>query len=499
MDSTNVYFYKTEKKYYPNKPPFNPSKNYPEYKFTNISKHDNHIYQSFRNLLYLMDLDKENWNTNNWNPLKNLISPGDIVLIKPNLVIDNEKNQECITTHPSIIRAIIDYVIIALKGKGEIIIGDAPLQQCNFIKLTKNSGLLQVIHFIKSKNINIKLIDFRTEKMVTSSKTILTKLTKYKKNIRLKKLKGDPNGYTIIDLREDSNLQKISYNNGYKKFRVTDYDPTLMKYVHNMKNHKYLISNSVLKANIVIHVPKIKVHRKAGFTASLKNNIGINCHKDWLPHHKKGSYLEGGDEYLKSSVLKKIYVNLYELSNYFLVRMPNVYKISYYPIIFINFCLNLIRKILNEDNYYQGSWYGNDTIWRTIADLNQILLYADKKGIFTLVPQRKRFYVCDGIIGGEKEGPIEPTPIKMGILAAGFDPLMIDLAIAEILNFNFKKIPQLNKIFKIKKRAISNNGPTDLLINSNYKSWNKKRINELKDTIKIYPCFGWKNHIEKLD
>lgn len=499
VNTERVFIQKMKKIVYPKNPPFHPDVAYPEYPFKSIFKKKNDIYESFRELLYLMELDKKNWNTKNWNPFKNIISPGDNVLIKPNLVIDNEENQECITTHPSLIRAIIDYVVIALKRDGEIVIGDAPLQQCDFIKLTKNTGLLQVIDFIKSKNINIKLIDFRTEKMVTNTKTIFTKLTHLKKNIRTKKLKGDPNGYTVIDLRKDSNLQNISYNNGYKKFRVTDYDPTLMKKVHNMRNHKYLISNSVLKADIVINVPKIKTHRKAGFTACLKNNIGINCHKDWLPHHRKGSYCKGGDEYLKASVLKKIYVNLYELSNYFLVRIPFVYKISYYPILFANFGLNLIRKILEDDNYFQGSWYGNDTIWRTIADLNQILLYTDKKGNLTFVPQRKRFYICDGIIGGEDEGPLEPTPKKMGILIAGFDPLITDLAIVEVLNFNFKKIPQLNKIFKIKKRKISNNKPKDLLIISNNKNLNKKGINELKETIKFNPSNGWKNHIEKLD
>jgi len=33
---------------------------------------------------------------------------------------------------------------------------------------------------------------------------------------------------------------------------------------------------------------------------------------------------------------------------------------------------------INDDYIREGSWYGNDTLWRSILDLNRIVLYVDK-------------------------------------------------------------------------------------------------------------------------
>jgi hypothetical protein len=156
-----------------------------------------------------------------------------------------------------------------------------------------------------------------------------------------------------------------------------------------------------------------------------------------------------------------------------------------------------INILLKRERYLEGSWYGNDTLWRTIADLNQIILYADKSGNFGEQVQRKMLYFCDGIISGESEGPLRPTPKKTGILLAGTDPVMIDLAIAELLNFNFQKIPQLSKILNMKKRKITKYSSNDMIISSNYNSWNGRKINEIEDVYRFLPSKGWKNYIEK--
>lgn len=496
-NTENVFVYKLEKAKYPQFPPFHPSQKYPEYQFKEISSEENLIYESFRNLLKLMGLDKKNWNTQEWNPFREIIQPGYKVLLKPNLVIDKFKHQNWITTHPSIIRSVIDYVIIALKGEGEIIIGDAPLQQCNFKSLVKRVGLEKIINYYNFKNVKVDLIDFRTEKMESDERRLYSLLTNSKRNVRVTKLSGDPNGYKIINLGNESNLQEISFNNGFKKFRVTNYDPSLMRKVHNLKCHKYLIPNSVLQANVVIHLPKIKSHRKAGITGCLKNNIGINGHKDWLPHHRKGSIKENGDEYLKPNILKRLSTALTELKDIALIRNPSLYKLSYYPFFILRLLLFFLSSRINKDKFFEGSWYGNDTIWRTIADLNQILLYADKIGNMKQKVQRKRLYFCDGIIGGENEGPIDPSPINMGIIIGGFDPLMVDLAIAELMNFDFKRIPQIKNIFNLKNRKISNHQPNDLKIFSNNTNWNEKKISEVLNSIKFNPSSGWKNYIEK--
>ncbi|MBN1800582.1 MAG: DUF362 domain-containing protein [Candidatus Lokiarchaeota archaeon] len=492
MLSSNVYVYKTVGSY-PRNPPFHPSNKYPEYPFQEISDKPNFVYDQFRKLLVLMKLDIENFGTKNWNPFKEIISPGDCVVIKPNLVLNHDKFQDLLTTHSSLIRVVVDFVWIALKGKGKIIIGDAPLQRCDFDDLIKRNGLKKTVDFIKSKNININLFDFRTELMTIKP----FQKSKYR-TIKINKKKGDPKGYSVIDLKDNSNLNLLSQNLDYLRFRVTNYDPHVMKKAHNNNSHKYLISNSVIHANVVINMPKIKSHRKAGITGCLKNNIGINGHKDWLPHHRKGALCEGGDEYIKKSTIKKVYRIIEEFEDKMIIKYPRLYKILNIPLFLILHILRKLIRLSKKDKYLEGSWFGNDTLWRTIADLNQILLYSDRKGKMSTTPQRKRFYICDGIISGQSEGPLEPSENKSNLILCGFDPVMMDLAITEILNYNYKKIPQIKEIFKIEHNRITEHFPEDLVIFSNNIHWNQKKINTIVNTIVFKPTRGWKNYIEKI-
>ena len=62
----------------------------------------------------------------------------------------------------------------------------------------------------------------------------------------------------------------------------------------------------------IINLAKPKIHRKAGIIGDMKNLVGINGSKDWLPHHKRGSKFDGGDEYLSHNLFKEINVLLQE-------------------------------------------------------------------------------------------------------------------------------------------------------------------------------------------
>jgi len=70
-----------------------------------------------------------------WNPLGTIIKPGQTVLLKPNFVLSFNSSGDdlfAVVTHPSILRAIVDYVYLALKGIGRIVIADAPQMDCNW-------------------------------------------------------------------------------------------------------------------------------------------------------------------------------------------------------------------------------------------------------------------------------------------------------------------------------------------------------------------------------
>jgi len=74
----------------------------------------NHVYDGVRRALRALGLDFDRYGTKEWNPLGELIKPGDRVVIKPNLVRDfheTDGNIYSIIAHASVIRAIADYVL----------------------------------------------------------------------------------------------------------------------------------------------------------------------------------------------------------------------------------------------------------------------------------------------------------------------------------------------------------------------------------------------------
>ena len=423
---------------YPENSPFHPSKQYPEYTGP-IGIEENSIYEGIRQLFIDLEFDKENIGTSKWNPLGDIVHPGQQILIKPNIVLhENYKgfSVDSVITHGSVIRAVTDYVIKALMGSGKIIIGDAPLQQCDFAKANQLSKLVDVVDYYKKNNIPIELIDFR---LITSEKS---------KTGLLSRRAGDPAGFSYIDLSETSALES---SGDFKKFRVTNYNPEFMLKHHDHFKHEYIIANSVLMSDVVISIPKLKTHRKAGITGATKNLIGINGHKDCLPHHKTGSKGEGGDEYLTANIFKKVVTKIQEFED--------IQKSA-----FLRFLIKVPKKILHtiiskiaKDKYFEGSWWGNDTIWRTLIDLARILFFWDiKTGKIENEQQRAFFTIVDAVIAGEGEGPLAPTPKYAGLLIGGFNPVAVDIVGARLMGFDYNKIPALANSFKAFANFIAN-------------------------------------------
>lgn len=160
----NDVYIKNAKKYNYDNSFYNPSRDYPEAIDIRI-RSDKDIYRKMRDLFIEMQLDKNNINTIKWNPFADFIKENDVVLIKPNLVmhsnICNEGTTDSLITNFAIIRPIIDYTILALNGTGKIILGDAPVQECDFEKVIELNNLSEGIKEYNKKGYNIELIDFR--------------------------------------------------------------------------------------------------------------------------------------------------------------------------------------------------------------------------------------------------------------------------------------------------------------------------------------------------
>jgi len=171
----------------------------------------------------------------------------------------------------------------------------------------------------------------------------------------------------------------------------------------------------------------------------LKNTIGISGDKNYLPHYRFGSKKEGGDAYAETSFHSTLKDRFYE---YLIAKMAQLgsksIRIMEIPMMMF---ASLRRRGITT--YAAGDWHGNDTIWRTIIDLNRILLYADRSGLICEEQQRKYFAVVDGIIGGEGDGPFNVTTRACGMLFGGFNPVLLDSVIAGTMGFEWRLIPQI--------------------------------------------------------
>jgi uncharacterized protein (DUF362 family)/glycosyltransferase involved in cell wall biosynthesis len=484
MLNNKVYIYIVENGKYPNKlSNFSPSVCYPEYKFIyDISETENIVYAAIRNCLFNLGFDKENYGKDNWNPLKEIINPGDKVLLKPNMVMHEneipENGTDCLITHPSLIRAMLDYIVLALDGSGSIIVGDAPVQFCDFERLVDETGYDDIINFYRQKGIKIELVDFRNYRSIS-------------KNGLLHKVKNESNNdAVVVNLGNASEFNHIDAE-CFNRLRITNYDHSVMFDHHNQQINEYLIAKSVLEADVIINMPKPKTHRKAGVTISLKNLVGINTNKEWLPHHTEGSTEEGGDEYLVKSLLKKKRTGLIEKKDNYMVN-DDKFKAKVCSCFVL--CLSVLIRFLKKDSYSEGSWYGNDTIWRIILDLNKIIFYADKKGNLKNKKQKKMLIVADMIVSGEGEGPLLPNPKIAGIIAMGLNPVCFDEAISSIMGFEPSVIPSINNARNIKDYYIADENET--LIESNNPKFNLKNPGEISysDSLQFKPPMGWKGY-----
>lgn len=470
-----IYIYKLETNKYPDGEDFfSPSVLYPEYKFdSSLSSTENQVYDAVRNIFHRMGYDESNFGTPNWNPLKAFVNKGDTVLIKPNLVFHENRSRdggmECLVTHPSVVRPVLDYVITALDGTGTLLIGDAPIQNCDFEKLKMNAGYERLADFYRERGIRIELLDFRNYKSC------------YNKGIFIGNQDDKENETVIVDLGAESAFASLSQHE-FSQLRITNYNPEIMLEHHNQYKNEYLIAKQVLKADVIINMPKPKTHRKAGITVSLKNVVGINANKEWLPHHKSGSLSGGGDEYRKKSYLKSLNSRLLDKKN---LASANQHYLKAHIYHLATGTMGIVRKKMFRDKTFEGSWYGNDTIWRTIWDLNRILFYADQDGVMKKEIQRKMLIIADMVVSGEKEGPLEPSPKHTGIIVAGENPVLLDEVVCTFMGEQAERYPSIYNA-KYYKQGLFGEDLTEseARIYSNYEIWNDKtRLEISKDTL----------------
>jgi hypothetical protein len=272
-----------------------------------------------------------------------------------------------------------------------------------------------------------------------------------------------------------------------------DYNLGETNAAHDGHNNRYRLSRTIIEAEVFINLPKLKTHKKAGITCCLKNLVGINTYKNFLPHHAEGGPGEGGDQFPSSNIKSRLEGSMLAWVKQNLLRNPLVAKT-------IKPLGNISRLVFGktETVIRSGNWYGNDTLWRMTLDLNKACLYANPDGSMRpgiAVNAKKYIGIVDAVIAGEGNGPLAPEPRKMGYILAGTNPVAVDCVCARMMGFDPMKIPTLSKALEISQYPICNFDYTEIeVIYNGY----PVQLSGLPDSMVQHfePHFAWKGHIE---
>lgn len=275
--------------------------------------------------------------------IEEIVRSGDTVLIKPNLV-----NARCgisgNVTHFSLVERLIELCYNA--GADEIFVGDGSGNADTF-EAFKSSGMEKIVDRLNGGDIPVRFVDLNFDK------------------------NPETDEFDAVD------LGSYALNSG----------------------HVYRIAHTVLRSDVIISVPKLKVHDGAGITVALKSMIGI------APGGYYGFPKKGG-------MIKSLY----------------------------NASLNRVEVLPHgsADKKY-------NLIWRTIIDLNRIML-----GEYPDSPKKKRYLaVVDGIVAGAYDD-IHSTfelplwrPVKVGVIIAGRNPVAVDVVSSRVMCLRADRIPTI--------------------------------------------------------
>jgi uncharacterized protein (DUF362 family) len=456
-----------ESPWYSTAPPYDPSEPYPEWPDARISQEENPAYRGVRDVLLQLGLDSWNARTRFWNPLGDLIRPGNTVVVKPNLVAHANigarafgvTDTDSLITHGSVLRAVIDYTAKALDGNGTIIVGDCPIQGTIWEKVVHLAGLPSIQHHIGQvfPGVRFRVQDYRLAAARTTAGWVSERL---------------PTGrslteYLEVDLAEESLLAPLE-GAGVASFGVSQYSKRRMRAAHSGGRNSYLISTDLLTPDVFINVPKLKAHQKAGLTCALKNLVGINGHKDYLPHFRYGSPRQGGDEFPDGNWLWNLMWGCYHMD---WERDRGLIKRVFRLLSFLCAGAHRLSGAPRHSTWLGGgSWQGNDTIWRTVLDLNRLFFYFDRSsGMLADKPREdiKYLVIADGLIGGEKESPLAPSPVSSGWLLGATNPLAVDAVAAACMGFDVDKIRLIREAFQIDGWPLASFGLQDIEISGN--------------------------------
>jgi uncharacterized protein (DUF362 family) len=476
--------------------PFDPSESFPEWGVAPVGAEDNPAYRAVRELFIHLGMDRERFGTREWDPLGDLIHPGDTVVLKPNLVSHvnlgarayGEEDTDSLVTHGSVIRVVLDYAARALKGSGRLIVGDCPIQDTEWESVVRLVGLDEIARSVRERfpGITVEVRDYRIGRAIVKNGVMLKRIVSEVRE----------EDYLEVDLGRHSLLAPL-FGDG-AEFGVARYPRHRMRRAHTADRNLYLLPRDFLDADVMINLPKMKSHMKAGVTCALKNFVGLNGHKDYLPHFRYGSPKRGGDEYPDGNWL-------WDLMWYFRhqdwERDSGPVKMAFWAAgVACKELLPFLSRTPKQDAMLGGgSWHGNDTLWRTVLDINRAFFYYDRELQRVnpdLVPHRRYLAILDGLVGGHRESPLAPSPIASGYMLAARNPVAMDAVASALMRFDIAKLKQIDQAFRVEELPLARFRERDVQVYGGLDASSIEDIYRSGAGVAFEPSRGYRRHIE---
>lgn len=388
------------------------------------------IFRAVESVLAQAGLDSGGLGSAAWNPLGDLVRPGGHVVLKPNFVTSRNLHEDLegerlwsVATHPAVLRPLIEYAWKAVGPSGRISVVDCSIAGSHFERTLRTLRVIDMLERLRRDGVVVELLDLRDYKvdpvMLLDDVPFAGRSWNLGVAVR-RRLPGDPRGYVVVDLERASYFEQDGLDLSRLRHNHNNADREPLKH-HGPGRHRYSLSRTVLEADLVLNVPKLKTHRKAGISVALKNVVGITNKKQWLPHFRAGAPPRGDEYPAPLSWSQWLVTSLGRVplpgGHALIARSPAIRNGHAEPVV-------------------NGNWEGNDTTWRMVLDLNTALRFADRQGRLQPTPQRAWFCVVDGVVAGEGQGPLGARPKPCQLILGGGDPVAVDAAAARLMGFD---------------------------------------------------------------
>lgn len=268
---------------------------------------------------------------------------------------------------------------------------------------------------------------------------------------------GEPRRCVTVNLAEHSAFHGLK---GRRYFGTT-FDTAETNRHHSDGRHQYLFDHNVLESDVLISVASAHCESKAGLAAGMWSLLRLTANSNWLPHQTLGTPKTGGDSCPDNSVRSRLKCAVLS------ARTPP-----------------FLRSVRPPSRFPSGDWWGNDTVWRTILDLNRALLFSRADGTLAEDRQRATFSVVEVPAVGNNEGT--------DLVVAGWSLWAVDLVCAKLMGLNWQRIPHLSHVFDDHDRPLADFGYDSITVRSDIAAFNRPLVDiDDCDCFQFPPPPGW--------